>query len=101
LISTGLDLALAPCDNCSMKKRGKPRDINQVAARIVSASTQEDVEKPRPPKETHAKKDPAAVKLGRKGGKKGGRARAEKLTAEQRTQIARIAAQARWKKSQD
>jgi hypothetical protein len=35
----------------------------------------------------------------RKGGKKGGKARAKKLTPEQRSEIARIAAQARWKKS--
>ena len=41
-------------------------------------------------------KDPAAVALGRKGGLKGGRARAEKLTPEQRSEAARRAAQARW-----
>jgi hypothetical protein len=44
-------------------------------------------------------KNPAAVALGRLGGKKGGAARAKKLTAEQRREIARKAAQARWKKS--
>jgi hypothetical protein len=44
-------------------------------------------------------KDPAAVALGRKGGLKGGKARAKSLTAEQRAEIARIAASARWKKS--
>ena len=42
-------------------------------------------------------KDPAAVALGRKGGLKGGKARAEKLTAEQRSEIARGAAKSRWK----
>lgn len=41
-------------------------------------------------------KNAAAVELGRLGGLKGGRARALKLTAEQRSQIARRAAQARW-----
>ena len=41
-------------------------------------------------------KNPAAVQLGRLGGKKGGPARARKLTQEQRTQIARKAAQTRW-----
>jgi hypothetical protein len=40
-------------------------------------------------------KDPAAVALGRKGGLKGGKARAEKLTAEQRSEIARKAAATR------
>jgi hypothetical protein len=42
--------------------------------------------------------NPAAVALGRLGGRKGGKARAEKLTKEQRVQIARKAANARWAK---
>jgi len=42
-------------------------------------------------------KDPHAVVLGRKGGLKGGKARAKKLTPEQHSEIARKAAQARWK----
>ncbi len=46
-----------------------------------------------------AGKDPAAVALGRKGGLKGGKARAEKLTPEQRSDAARKAAQARWRPS--
>jgi hypothetical protein len=44
------------------------------------------------------RKDPAAVALGRKGGKKGGPARAAKLTPEQRSESARRAVQARWGK---
>jgi hypothetical protein len=44
-------------------------------------------------------KNPAAVELGRRGGLKGGKARAAKLTAKQRKEIAKKAAQARWKKS--
>ncbi len=44
------------------------------------------------------KKNPAAVALGRKGGKKGGPARAVKLTPEQRSESARKAVQARWAK---
>jgi hypothetical protein len=43
-------------------------------------------------------KNPAAVALGRRGGLKGGKARAKKLTAEQRKTIAQQAAQARWAK---
>lgn len=43
-------------------------------------------------------KNPAAVQLGRLGGKKGGPARARKLTKEQRIAIAKKAAAARWKK---
>ena len=45
------------------------------------------------------KKDPAAVALGRKGGKIGGPARAAKLTPEQRSEIARRAVQSRWAKA--
>jgi hypothetical protein len=47
------------------------------------------------------KKNPAAVALGRKGGRKGGPARAAKLTAEQRSASARKAVQARWAKSKE
>ena len=43
-------------------------------------------------------KNPAAVELGRLGGKKGGKARAEKLSPERRKEIARKAANARWEK---
>jgi len=47
------------------------------------------------------KKDPAAVALGRKGGKKGGPARAAKLTPKQRSESARKAVQARWAKAKE
>jgi hypothetical protein len=47
------------------------------------------------------KKDPAAVALGRKGGKRGGPARAAKLTPKQRSESARKAVQARWKKAKE
>jgi hypothetical protein len=43
-----------------------------------------------------AGKDPAAVALGRKGGLKGGRASAEKMTPEERSESARRAGRARW-----
>ena len=48
---------------------------------------------------TKKKKDPAAVALGRKGGNKGGPARAAKLASAQRSESARRAVQARWAKS--
>jgi hypothetical protein len=70
-----------------------PRDANARAARIVAISTGQ-IEP-----ET-AKKNPAAVSLGRLGGLKGGKARAKKLSAEQRAQIAQNAARARWNKNQ-
>ena len=43
-------------------------------------------------------KDPIAVELGRRGGLKGGKARAAKMTKEERSESARKAAQARWAK---
>jgi hypothetical protein len=56
---------------------------------------------PAPPETVPAaspQKDPAAVALGRRGGLKGGKARAASLTKEQRAEIARKAAAARWKR---
>ncbi len=50
---------------------------------------------------TARKKNPAAVALGRKGGKKGGPARAARLTPEQRSEIARKAVRARWRKAKE
>ena len=44
----------------------------------------------------HAGKNPHAVALGRLGGKKGGKARAQSLSKEQRREIAAMAAKARW-----
>lgn len=68
----------------------KHEDANQIAARIIGEITGE-IEKPKP-------KDPAAVSLGRRGGLKGGKARADKLSEERRKDIARKAAAARWRK---
>jgi len=68
----------------SRKKR--PQDVNVLAATIVSEATADASEG----------KNPHAVALGRLGGKKGGAARAKKLTPEQRREIARKAARARW-----
>jgi len=73
------------------RSRKRPRDLNSLAASIVADSTDEDKEVG--PEDI---RDPAAVALGRKGGLKGGRARADKLTAEQRSEIARNAATTRW-----
>jgi hypothetical protein len=68
------------------------RDINQLAASIVDVATNEDA----PVEPPDDGKDPNAVALGRKGGKKGGPARAKALTPEQRSEIARKAVAARW-----
>jgi len=80
-----------------MKKNKKtPVELNKLATFIVEQTTNEE-----PEKEEQPQKNPAAVALGKLGGKKGGKARAEKLTPEQRSEIAKIAAQARWKKKED
>jgi len=72
------------------------RDSNVLAKYIVDEATgQIPSEKPVPP---DTDKDPKAVKAGRLGGLKGGKARAEKLTSAQRRAIAKKAAKARWKK---
>ena len=79
------------------KGQKRPRDTNELAKRIVDIATG-DVEDREPTPEEQGK-DPAAVALGRKGGLKGGRVRAEKLTSKQRSSAASKAAKARW--SQD
>jgi hypothetical protein len=70
-------------------KKKTPKDTNELAAFIVEKATSEPGI---PPKE----KNPHAVFLGRLGGLKGGRARAERLTPEQRREISKKAASARW-----
>lgn len=79
-------------DNRGMTKPKRPRDTNQLAKFIVDLATGEAQDTP-PPADG---KDPAAVALGRKGGLKGGAARAKKLTALERSEIAKKAAKARW-----
>ena len=77
-----------------MKKiKVKHPDIFQLAHAVVEAATDES----KPVEETTTK-NPAAVALGRLGGLRGGKARAKKLTAERRSEIAKEAAAARWKK---
>ena len=62
----------------------QPQDVNVLAADIVAEATGD------------SDKNPHAVALGRLGGLKGGKARAKKLTPEQRSEAARKAARARW-----
>lgn len=73
----------------------RPRDPNELAKQLVDEATGEA-----PPFDPAAGKDPAAVALGRKGGLKGGKARAAKMTPEQRSEAAKKAAAARWAKNQ-
>jgi hypothetical protein len=76
------------------RSRKRPQDVNELARQIVDEAIGEA---PSLEPETGGK-DPAAVALGRKGGLKGGRARAAKLSAAERTEQARRAALARWAK---
>ena len=81
------------------KKRKRPADINQLAASIIKDATEQTPPKPGlSAEDTKPEKNPAAVALGRLGGLKGGKARAESLSAKKRKEIAQNAALARWGK---
>lgn len=77
-----------PCHIQGMTdKRKRPRDTSQLAKAIVDIATGEA---------TTLKTDTRGQ---RKGGLKGGKARAASMTPEERSEIAKLAAQARWKKN--
>jgi hypothetical protein len=67
-----------------MAKR-RPTDPNRLAKQIIDEAV------------ANEEKNPAAVALGRLGGLKGGKARAEKLSPEKRREIAKKAAKSRWR----
>jgi hypothetical protein len=76
-----------------MPKRSsnKRKDTNVLASEIVKEATKEqeiDIQG----------KNPAAVALGRLGSLKGGKARAKKLTSARRSEIAKKAAESRWRR---
>lgn len=77
-----------------MPKRSSkpPADVNRAALAILQAATDE----PMIEKLTPTEKNPAAVELGRRGGLKGGKARAAALPADERKRIAHEAARKRW-----
>jgi hypothetical protein len=79
------------------RSRKRPTDVNELAAQIVGEATGEIP----PPPDPDEGKDPAAVALGRKGGLKGGKARAASMTPEQRVEAARKAARARWSRTKE
>lgn len=68
------------------KRSKKPADLNRLAAAIVGEATDETPPQPESPKTT----------AGRIGGRKGGKVRAARMTAEERSAAARKAAKARW-----
>lgn len=87
-----LERSSQPPHTSSMATKPKrPRDANQLAKFITDLATGE-IEMPK----TDDGKDPAAVALGRKGGLKGGKARADALSAKRRKEIAKKAAKSRW-----
>jgi hypothetical protein len=77
------------------KRLKRPRDpvqLGKLLGDILTGQVEDAVED---------KRDPAAVELGRRGGQKGGKARAAKLTTKQRSEAATKAVLARWQKSRD
>jgi hypothetical protein len=70
------------------KRSKKPADLNRLAAAIVGEATDETPQEP----------ESAQARAGRVGGQKGGKNRAQKLSSERRSEIARAAAEARWKR---
>jgi hypothetical protein len=91
------------------KPKKLPRDSNALSAQIVALSTGQPLpnlaesgnnhgEPPPTPAKPVKAKNPAAVVLGRLGGLKGGKARAAKLTAAKRKEIAEKGAESKWKR---
>jgi len=75
-------------------RKKQPRDANKLAFSVVQESIGEA-----PVVLNVREKDPNAVALGRKGGRKGGKARAAKMTPDERRDAARKASLARWRKT--
>jgi len=76
------------------KRPRRPRDPFQLAHQVFQEAIGEAAARPDP----DAMKNPAAVALGKLGGAKGGKARAAKMSPEERRESARKAARARWQK---
>jgi len=70
------------------KRSKKPADLNRLAAAIVDEAVDETAPEP----------ESQQVQTGRLGGVKGGKARADRLSAARRSEIARAAARARWER---
>lgn len=81
------------------KRSSKRQDANVQAFKIVALATEDEM--PIEERTKEPEKNPAAVALGRLGGLKGGVARAKKLSAKKRSEIAKKAALSRWKVEAD
>lgn len=88
--------APASGDQSTTRRPIRPRDPNQLAKFIVDVASGEVEDRESASEEQE--KDASAVALGRRGGLKGGNARAASMTAERRAEIAKAAAQKRWGK---
>jgi hypothetical protein len=82
------------------RKKKRDSDFAITAFRVVQEATGQVEPEPKVEPELIEGKNPHAVALGKLGGLKGGKARAAKLTPEQRKEIAQKAAHARWKTKQ-
>lgn len=80
------------------RSRKRPTDVNELAAQLVREATKNEPATNETETPADDGKDPAAVALGRRGGLKGGRARAERMTPEERSEAARRAAKSRWQR---
>ena len=81
-----------------IRPKGTKLDFTATAAATVSQAIGEDLFDGSALPDPNEGKDPQAVERGRQGGLKGGKARASKLTAKRRKQIAKKAAKSRWTK---
>jgi hypothetical protein len=77
------------------KRSRKSKDVVEIAHSMLLAIESGNIQR------TADGKDPIAVAMGRRGGLKGGRARADSMTPEQRSELAKKAAAARWQNKQD
>lgn len=89
-----LDWMCESFEMAASKRLPRPRDPNQLAKLIADIATGETDDR----LVTEDGRDLAAVMMGRLGGLKGGRARANALSPARRTEIAKRAAAARWSK---
>jgi hypothetical protein len=92
-----LESALDSCDDLTMHRRSsKDRDFATIARNVVEQAIGEKLDGT-PLDDPNKGKNPAAVALGKLGGAKGGKARADALSPSKRKAIAKKAAKARWK----
>ena len=72
---------MLPSMPCERSRKRKPRDVNELAARILAEATGDEAPATEPEPD-QPEKNAAAVELGRRGGLKGGKARAQSMTPE-------------------